>query len=170
MGFLMPPHPLTNFELEKYYDNEPRFNGVYSRNNLPKKVKVEAYVINLNEYADVGTHWIALFCNKSEIIYFHSFGVEHVPEKIKEFVGNKNIIADIFRVQANNSVMRGYFCIKFIDFMLAGKKLTDFTSMLSPYDFKKNDYVILTNFKDEWMQFIWNWQNNIDWADKNQII
>ena len=149
MGFLMPPHPLTNFELEKYYDNEPRFNGVYSRNNLPKKVKVEAYVINLNEYADVGTHWIALFCNKSEIIYFHSFGVEHVPEKIKEFVGNKNIIADIFRVQANNSVMRGYFCIKFIDFMLAGKKLTDFTSMLSPYDFKKNDYVILTNFKDE---------------------
>ena len=145
----MPPHPLTNFELEKYYDNEPRFNGVYSRNNLPKKVKVEAYVINLNEYADVGTHWIALFCNKSEIIYFHSFGVEHVPEKIKEFVGNKNIIADIFRVQANNSVMRGYFCIKFIDFMLAGKKLTDFTSMLSPYDFKKNDYVILTNFKDE---------------------
>ena len=131
----MPPHPLTNFELEKYYDNEPRFNGVYSRNNLPKKVKVEAYVINLNEYADVGTHWIALFCSKSEIIYFHSFGVEHVPEKIKEFVGNKNIIADIFRVQANNSVMRGYFCIKFIDFMLAGKKLTDFTSMLSPYDF-----------------------------------
>ena len=131
----MPSHPLTNFELEKYYDNEPRFNGVYSRNNLPKKVKVEAYVINLNEYADVGTHWIALFCNKSEIIYFHSFGVEHVPEKIKEFVGNKNIIADIFRVQANNSVMRGYFCIKFIDFMLAGKKLTDFTSMLSPYDF-----------------------------------
>ena len=81
MGFSMPPHPLTNFELEKYYDNEPRFNGVYSRNNLPKKVKVEAYVINLNEYADVGTHWIALFCNKSEIIYFHSFGVEHVSEK-----------------------------------------------------------------------------------------
>ena len=135
MGFLMPPHPLTNFELEKYYDNEPRFNGVYSRNNLPKKVKAEAYVINLNEYADVGTHWIALFCNKSEIIYFHSFGVEHVPEKIKEFVGNKNIIADIFRAQASNSVMRGYFCIRFIDFMLAGKKLTDFTSMLSPYDF-----------------------------------
>ena len=149
MGFLMPPHPLTNFELEKYYDNEPRFNGVYSRNNLPKKVKVEAYVINLNEYADVGTHWIALFCNKSEIIYFHSFGVEHVPEKIKECVGNKNIIADIFRVQAKNSIMCGYFCIRFIDFMLAGKKLTDFTNVLSPYDFKKNDYVILTYFKDE---------------------
>ena len=64
----MPPHPLTNFELEKYYENEPRFNGVYSRNNLPKKIKGGAYVINLDEYADVGTHWIALFCNRSEIV------------------------------------------------------------------------------------------------------
>ena len=64
----MLPHPLTNFELEKYYENEPRFNGVYSRNNLPKKIKGGAYVINLDEYADVGTHWIALFCNRSEIV------------------------------------------------------------------------------------------------------
>ena len=72
------------------------------------------------------THCIALFCNRSEIVYFNSFGVEHVPEEIKEFVGNKNIIANIFRVQANNSVMCGYFCIGFIDFMLAGK---NFASM-----------------------------------------
>ena len=76
---------------------------------------------NLDEYEDVGTHWIALFCNRNEIVYFDSFGVEHVPEEIKEFVGNKNIIANIFRVQANNSVMCGYFCIGFIDFMLTGK-------------------------------------------------
>ena len=133
----MPPHPLTNFEIQRCYENEPRFNGVYSRNNLPKKIKDEAYVINLDEYEDVGTHWIALFCNKSEIVYFDSFGVEHVPEEIKEFVGNKNIIANIFRVQANNSVMCGYFCIGFIDFMIAGKKLTDFMSMFSPQDFDK---------------------------------
>ena len=66
--------------------------------------------------------------------YFDSFGVEHVPEEIKEFVGNKNIIANIFRVQANDSVMCGHFCIGFIDFILAGKKLTDFTNMLSPQD------------------------------------
>ena len=58
MGFLMPPHPLTNFEIQKYYQNEPRFNGVYSRNSLPKKIKDGAYVINIDEYADVGTHWI----------------------------------------------------------------------------------------------------------------
>ena len=63
----MPPHPLTNFEIQKYYQNEPRFNGVCSRNNLPKKIKDGVYVINLDEYADVGTHWIALFCNKMEL-------------------------------------------------------------------------------------------------------
>ena len=63
----MPPHPLTNFEIQKYYQNEPRFNGVFSRNNLPKKIKDEAYVINLDEYVDVGTHWIALFCKKGKL-------------------------------------------------------------------------------------------------------
>ena len=66
----------------------------------------------------------------------------------KEFVGNKNIIAKIFRVQANNSVMCGYFCIGFIDFMLAVKKVTDFASLFSPYGFEKNDNMILSYFKD----------------------
>ena len=130
--------------------NEPRFNGIYSRNNLPKKTKDGTYVINLNEYADVSTLWIALVCNRSEIVYFDRFGVEHVPEETKKFVGNENIIANIFRVQANNSVICRYFCIGFTDFMLAGKKLTDYTSLLSPHDFKKNDYIILSYFKDEW--------------------
>ena len=94
------------------WTNEPRFNGVYSRSNLPKTTNFWAYVINLDEYADVGTHWIALFCNRNEIAYFNSFGVEHVPEEIKECVGNKNIKANIFRVAANDSVMCGYFCIQ----------------------------------------------------------
>ena len=147
MRFLMPPHPLTNFEIQKYYENEPKFNGIYSRKSA-KKINDGAYVIILYEYADVGSHWIALFCNKSEIVYFDSFGVEDVPEEIKEFVGNKNIIADIFQVQANNSVMCGYFCIGFTGLMLAGKKLTDFTSMCSPYDFEENDDIILSYFKD----------------------
>ena len=133
----MPSHPLKNFEIQKYYQNKPRFNGVYSRNNLPEKIKDGTYVINLDKYANVGTHQIALFYRRSEIVYCDSFGVEHVPEETKEFIGNKNIIANSFRVQANNSIMGGYFCIGFIDFILAGKKLTDFTSMFSPYDFEK---------------------------------
>ena len=131
----MLPHPLSNFEIQEYYQNEPRFDGVFYRNNLPKKMKDGGYVINLDEHADVGTHWVALFCKRIEIVYFDSFGVEHVPEEIKEFIRNKNIIANIFRVQANNSVMCGYFCIGFIDFMLAGKKLTDFFSLFSLHDF-----------------------------------
>ena len=130
MGFLMLPHPLTNFEIQKYYQNEPRFNGVYSRNNLPKKIKDGAYVINLDEYADVGTHWIALFCNRNEIAYFDSFGIEHFPEEIKEFIRNKYIKTNIFRIF-------GYFCRGFIDFILASKKLTDYTNLFSPHDLKK---------------------------------
>ena len=105
MTFLMPSHSLTNFEIQKYFQNETRFNGVFSRDNVPKKIKDGAYVINLDEYADVGTHWIALFTNRSEIVYFDSFGVEHAPKKNKEFVRNKNMIANIFQVQANNSVL-----------------------------------------------------------------
>ena len=82
MGFLMLPHPLTNFEIQKYYKNEPRFRGVFSRNNLPKKIKDGTYIINLDEYKYVGTHWIALFCNKNNIIYFDSFDAEHIPKEI----------------------------------------------------------------------------------------
>ena len=79
----MLSHPLTNFEIKSYYQNKPTFNGVFSRDNLPKKIKDGTYVTNFDEYADVGTHWTALFCKRSEIAYFDSFGVEHVPEEIK---------------------------------------------------------------------------------------
>ena len=91
MGFLKPSHPLKNFEIQRYYQNEPRFNGVFSRNNLPLKIKNGAYVINLDEYADVGTYWITSFWNRNQIVYFDIFGVEHVPEEIKKFVENENI-------------------------------------------------------------------------------
>ena len=112
----MLPHPLTNFEIQRYYQNEPKFNGVYSRNNQPEKIKDGTY-----EYAEVDTHWIAVFCVRNEIVYFDIFGVEHVSEEVKKIIGNKNIKANIFQVQANNSIMCGYFCIGFIDFMLAVK-------------------------------------------------
>ena len=112
---LLPPHPLINFETQKYCENEPRFNGVFSKNNLPKKIKDGTYVINLDEYADVGTHWIALFCNRNEIVYFNSFGVEPIPEETKKIIRNKNIKANIFRVQENDSMMCGYFRIGVID-------------------------------------------------------
>ena len=118
MGFLISPQPLTNFEIQKYYQNELRFNGVYWRDNLPR-IRNGAYVINLDEYSDIGTHWIALYV-QNNVTYFDSFGVEQVPEEIKTFTGNKNIETNIFRIQANDLIMCGNFCIGFIDFMLAG--------------------------------------------------
>ena len=75
---MIPPCPLTNFEIQKYYQNEPRFNGVYSRGKLPNKIKDGAYVINLDEYSDIRTHWIA-----QAITYFDGFGVEDIPKAVK---------------------------------------------------------------------------------------
>ena len=111
------------------------------------KIKDEAYITNLDEYSDIGTHWVALHVNNNDVTYFDSFGVEHIPKEIKAFINNKNIKTNIFRIQAYNSVMCGYFCIGFIDFMFKGKTLTEYANLFSPYDFKKNDNVILSCFK-----------------------
>ena len=81
----MLPHPLTNYEIQKYYQNERRFNGVYLRQNLPRK-KDGVYIINLDEYSDIGTHWIALNVQNSDVTYFDSFGVEHIPEKLQHLL------------------------------------------------------------------------------------
>ena len=136
----MPPHPLTNFEIQKYYKNEPRFNGVYSRDNLPK-IKDGAYVINLDEYSDIGTYWVALYVQINDVTYFDSFRAEHIPKEIKTFIGNKNIKTNIFTMQVYDSVMYGYFYFGFIDFMLTGNTLTEFTNPFSP-----NDGIILKYF------------------------
>ena len=130
----------------EYYQNEPRFIGVYSRDNITNKIKDRAYVTNLDEYLDIGTHWIALYVNNKIVIYFNSFGVEHISKDIKRFINNKNITRNIFRIQAYNSIMCGYFCIEFIDFMFNGNSLTDFTNLLSPNNFNKNDDIILNYF------------------------
>ena len=93
----MPHHPITNFEIQKYYENEPKLNGVYSIKNLPK-IKDGVYIINFDEYESVGTNWIALYVNAKNIIYFDSFGVEHIPKEVRKFIGNKNIATNIYRM------------------------------------------------------------------------
>ena len=93
----MPHHPITNFEIQKYYENEPKLNGVYSIKNLPK-IKDGVYIINFDEYESVGTNWIALYVNAKKIIYFDSFGVEHIPKEVRKFIGNKNIATNIYRM------------------------------------------------------------------------
>ena len=126
----------------KYYENESRFNGVYSRDNL-SKIKDGAYIINLDEYSDIGTHWVALWVNNNNVTYFDSFGVEHIPKEITKFIENRNIKTNIFRIQAYDSIMCGFFCIGFIDFMFKGKSLTDYRNLFSPNGFKKNEDTIL---------------------------
>ena len=125
---------LTNFEIQKCCQNEPRFNGVYSRDNLPK-IKDGTYIINLDEYSDIGTHCVALYVQNNNVTYFDSFGVKHIPKEIKAFIKNKNRITNIFRIQGYDSIMCGYICIGFIDFMLPRKTLTEFRNLFSPNNF-----------------------------------
>ena len=147
LNSLLPFHPLTNTEISEYYANEPRFNGVYPRNNLPNKIKRGAYVINLDEYENTGTHWVSLFVKPKYTVYFDSFGVEHIPKEINKFIRSKELRAkalrskelgsavghavglavrneiksNIFRIQAYDSIMCGYFCIELINYMLKSK-------------------------------------------------
>ena len=156
LNSLLPFHPLTNIEINEYYKNEPKFNGVYSRNNLPNKIKKGAYVINLDEYENTGTHWVALFAKPKYTVYFDSFGIEHIPKEINKFINNdatkssslERIKSNIY-LQAYDSIMCGYFCIEFINYMLKGKTLLDYTNLFSPNDFKKTDRVIKRIFKNE---------------------
>ena len=133
----MLPHLLTNFEKQKSYENEPRFNGAYSRDNLAE-IKDGAYIINLYEYSGIGTHWVALYVRNNDVTYFDSFGVEHIPKEIKAFIDRfLSITTNIFRMQAYDSIMCGYYCIGFIDFILAGKTLTEFTKFFHQITLRK---------------------------------
>ena len=113
----MLPHPLTNFEIQKYYENESTFNGVYSRNNLPKIIH-GAYIINLDEYESVETHWIALYANDNNVTYF---------DIALEFNILQKKLENSLEIQAYDSTMCGY-SIGFIGFMLKGKSLSDHTN------------------------------------------
>ena len=104
------------------------------------------YVINLDEYSDIGTHCVALWVNNNNVTYFDSFVVEHIPKEIIKFIENRNIKRNIFRIQAYDSIACGYFCIAFTDFMFKDQSLTDYTNLFSPNHFKENDDTILKYF------------------------
>ena len=99
---------------------------------LIKYVINGAYVINLDEYSDIETHWIVLYVNNKTVAYFDRFGIEHIPKEVKKIIDNINIISNIYRIQNYNSIMCGYFCIAFIDYMFKGKSLTDYTNFFHP--------------------------------------
>ena len=121
---------------------------MYSRNNLPNKIKKGAYVINLDEYENTGTQWVSLFVKPKYTVYFDTFGIEHMPKEINRFINN-DIKTNMFKIQAYDSIVCGYFCIEFINYMLKGKTLLDYNNLFFLKDFKKNDRVIKRIFKNE---------------------
>ena len=133
----MPPHPLTNFEIQKYYQSEPKFNGVYSRNNLPK-IKDRVYSINRDEFKSIGIYWLALYVNDNngstsyDVIYFDSFEVKHIPKEIKKKNRWKQKSNNKYRIESYNSIMCGYSCIGFNDFMLRRKSFLDYKNLFTP--------------------------------------
>ena len=145
-GFLIPPHLLINFEIQKYYQNEPRFNRDYSRENLLDKIKDGEYVINLDEYSDIETHWIDLYALNNNVTYFDSFSVEHIRKEIIIFIDKSIVVTNVFRIQAYDSVMCRYFCIGFIDHLLAGQDFNRLYYFFSPNSFNQNDDMILKYF------------------------
>ena len=95
----MPPRPLTNVEIQKYYQNEPRFNGVYSRDN-PPEIRDVGYVINIDEHSNFGTHWVALYIHNDDVTYLDRFEVEHIPKEMKVFIARSlSVTTNIFRIQ-----------------------------------------------------------------------
>ena len=137
----MLPHPLTNFEIQKYHQNEPKFNVVYSWKRFPE-IKYGTYVINPDDSVSIGIHWIVLYVNDNNVTYFDSIVAEHIPKEIKKFIGNKNMMANIYRIQAYDSIICEYFCIVFIGFMLKRNSLLHYKNLFSPNDYQKNDKII----------------------------
>ena len=139
---------MTNIEIQKHYEKKSIYNGVYSRDSLSKSIKNSAYVMNFDEYSHVRINWISLCALSNNIKYFASFGLEPIPKEIRCLIGNKNMQANMFRIQTNNLIMCVYFCIGFTDFMLASKSLivlACFHLMI----FFKNDNNFLKYFKNE---------------------
>ena len=138
--------------MQKYYQNEPKFNGVHSGNIL-RKIKDGAYVISLDEYKSIETNWTPLYVNGNnggtscDVTYFYICLIERISKETKKFIGNKNILTNVYRIQLYNSTMWGYFRIGFIDSMLKGKSLLDYRNLFSPNKYETNDQIILKYFQ-----------------------
>ena len=127
-GFLMSSHPLTDFVIKNI--NKMNLDlMVFIQEIVYKRYIINIYITNLYEYSDTGTHWVALYVQNNGVTYFDSFRVEHILKEIKTFISNENVKTIFFRIQEYDSIMYGYFYIRFIDFMLAGKTLNDFINL-----------------------------------------
>ena len=106
-----------------------------------------AYVISLDDQKSKGTYWVSLFIHKNVSVYFDSFGIQYIPLEVLNKIRDKSITHNIFRRQYNESIMCGFYCIAFTEYMLAGKTLLDYNNLFSPHDYKKNYKIISKYFK-----------------------
>ena len=116
-------------------------NGIFSRNNLPR-INNGAYIINLADKNSKGTHQVLLFIHKITTVYFDSFETEYISQEILIKINNKSITHYIFRIQDNESIMCGFYCIAFTEYTLAGKTWLNYTNLFFPNYYKKNDKTI----------------------------
>ena len=147
-NFLDPLHPLSNNEITNCFNYALRFNGVFSRNNLPR-TKDGMYVINLDDKKSKETRWVFLLIDRNTAVYFDSFGIEYISQEVLNKIRGKSITDNIFRIQDNKSLMCGFYSITFIQYMFSEKTLSDYTKLFSPNDYKKNNK-IYKYFKDKY--------------------
>ena len=121
------------------------------------RIKNGAYIINLDDKNSKETHWVSLFIDKNLAVYFDSFGIEYIPQEVLNKIRDNWITHNIFRTPDNESIMCGFYCITFIEYMLAGKTLLDYTNLFSPNDYEKNDKIIYKYFKDKYVRRSKSW-------------
>ena len=111
-------------------------------------------MINLNDKPSNGTHWVSLFIDKNTAIHFDSFGIEYISQQVWNKIRDKSITYTTYLKNKidNDSIMSGFYCIVFIEYMLSGKTLSDYTNLFSPNDYKKNDKIINKYFKDKYIK------------------
>ena len=108
----------------KYFVNDCTFNGAFSRDNLPR-IKDGAYVKKLDDKQNKGTHWVSVFINRNTAVYFDYFGIEYTPQEVLIKIKDKSIAHTIFTIQDHDSIVCGFYCMAFIEYMLARKTLLD---------------------------------------------
>ena len=128
---------LNNIEITNYFKYEPRFNSIFSRNNLPR-IKDGAYVIHLDDKNSKGTYWVSVFIDRNKTVYFHSFGIGYFPQEILDKIRDESITHNIFRIQDNESIMCGFYCIAYRRYAYRIKICLDYTNLFSWNDCKEN--------------------------------
>ena len=107
-------------------------------------------MININEKQSKGTHWVSLFIDRNTAAHFGSFGIEYIPQEVLSEIKDKSITHSRFRIQSNESIICGFYCITFIEYVIPGKTLLDYTNLFSPNDYQKNDRIIYKHFNDKY--------------------